>query len=317
MTVKLKRQVSSKYYDEFKNFVRMSTVSTKSIVEEIKRYYDHYVRWKNADNSTNPIDVIISSIKKTGQNKVTPVILQVLDDLKNAKCTVEQAKKILTVIEAYWWRRMICGLPSNTAGAVCFTMQKNLGKANYADDFIKCIFNLTWAQRMPDDTELKSLLHEATIYGKGFDRLLLDKMEMHENKDYAHSSNHSIEHVMPQTVFSHDVLYARTDLSDEKKEKLDWATDLGNDWEQIHNKYLNTIGNLTLTGFNSEYQNYRFSYKKNMTDGYSQSPIRLTSKSIAVKEKWGADEIIERADKLAEIIADIWKYPAKPTDKAN
>ena len=31
---------------------------------------------------------------------------------------------------------MICGLPSNTAGTVCFTMQKSLGKANYADDFI-------------------------------------------------------------------------------------------------------------------------------------------------------------------------------------
>ena len=74
---------------------------------------------------------------------------------------------------------------------------------------------------------------------------------------------------------------------------------------------INTIGNLSLTGFNAEYQNYRFKYKKEMKDGYRESPIRLTSKTIAEKDKWGENEIRERSDKMCEIICDIWKYPQK------
>ena len=202
-------------------------------------------------------------------------------------------------------------MPSNTAGVVCFTMLKNLGKTQYVDDFIQSIYDLTWAQRMPKDDEMKNKLYEVAIYGKDFARRLLDRMEAHENKDYSHSSNHSIEHVMPQTVQSHDALYARNDLTDAQKEKIDWAIDLGDDWQQIHQKYLNTIGNLSLTGFNAEYQNYRFKYKKEMKDGYRESPIRLTSKTIAKKDKWGEYEIRERSDKMCEIICDIWKYPQK------
>ena len=311
MTVKLEKQIPKKYYDDFKEYAKTSKSSTIIIVQEIKRYYDYYIRWKNAEQSKNDVDTLIANIKATGQYKVTPVILKVLNDMNDGLCTTCQAKNVLKVIETYWMRRMICGFPSNTAGTVCFNMLKNTGKVNYVDDFIQGIYELTWAQRMPDDDTVKSKLHEVEIYGKGFERILLDRMESHENKDYIHSSNHSIEHVMPQTISSHDELYARNDLSDIQKEKLDWALDLGEKWQQIHQKYCNTIGNLTLTGFNSEYKNYRFIYKKEMKNGYSESPIRLTLKTIANKEKWGEIEILERSDEMAKIICDIWKYPKK------
>lgn len=50
----------------------------------------------------------------------------------------------------------------------------------------------------------------------------------------------TIEHVMPQT------------LSDE------WKKHLGENWELIQTKYLNTPGNLTLTAYNSDYSNSLF-----------------------------------------------------------
>ena len=112
-------------------------------------------------------------------------------------------------------------------------------------------------------------------------------------------------------ILRHDELYARTDISTEMKEKLDWAVDLGADWEKTHTTYLNTLGNLTLTGFNAEYQNYRFTYKKTMQDGYDSSPIRITRSTLASVSSWGEKEIIARSDMLAEIITDIWKYPVK------
>ncbi len=311
MTVKLEKQVSKQYYEVFKGYAKKCGINTLNIVKEIKRYFDHYIRWKNAEKSNNTIDRIIANIKSTKQYKVTPVILKVLNDLHDGKCTSSQAQNVLKIIESYWMRRIICGFPSNTAGTVCFNMLRNTGNTNYVDDFIQGIYELTWAQRMPDDNDVKLKLYEVDIYGKGFERILLDRMEAHENKDYIHSSNHSIEHIMPQTIQSHEDLYNRKDLSDTQKEKLDWATDLGENWQQIHKKYCNTIGNLTLSGFNSEYKNYRFMYKKEMKNGYKESPIRLTSKTVAKKEKWNEEEIKERSDEMAKIICDIWRYPRK------
>ena len=309
MTVKLKAQINNSYYDSFKEYVTDCGSDTMTIVQEIKRFHEHYLRWKNAEKSDNVIDVCISQIKSTEQNKVTPVILKVLDDIKNKRCSFEDAKKVLTVIESYWMRRAICALPTNTAGAVCFTMLKNLGKPHYYQDFIKAIHNLTMAQRIPKDDEMKKTLYEVSIYGKSFARKLLDRMEAHENKEYSHSSNHSIEHIMPQTIQSHEELYARTDLTDSQKERIDWAIDLGENWQEIHEKYLNTIGNLTLTGFNPEYQNFRFQNKKEMKNGYKESTIRLTSLTLANLEKWGEEEIRNRSEIMSEIICDIWKYP--------
>lgn len=311
LTIKLRKQINNKYYSEFKEYVSKSSLSTKDVVKEVKRYFDYFQRWKASQLHNTPIDNAISGIKESQQDKVTPLVLEVLHDFYEKKCSAEEAEAVLRIVESYWMRRRICGLPSNTAGAVCFSMLKGLGQDHYVDRFISCIRSLTWAQRMPTDGEMKNLLHTTPIYKKSFARFLLDKLEAHENKDYTHSEHHSIEHIMPQTIHSHDELYARTDISTEMKEKLDWAVDLGDDWEKTHTTYLNTLGNLTLTGFNAEYQNYRFTYKKTMQDGYDSSPIRITRSTLASVSSWGEQEIITRSDMLAEIIADIWKYPVK------
>ncbi|GAA9575687.1 hypothetical protein HpHA54_07530 [Helicobacter pylori] len=44
--------------------------------------------------------------------------------------------------------------------------------------------------------------------------------------------------------------------------KEEWERDLGENFQEIHDKYLNTIGNLTLTGYNPTYSNKSFQEKK-------------------------------------------------------
>ena len=56
----------------------------------------------------------------------------------------------------------------------------------------------------------------------------------------------SLEHIMPQSL------------------SPEWEHDLGSDYNNIYNKYLSNLGNLTLTGYNSEYSNYPFAKKKSM-----------------------------------------------------
>lgn len=322
LIVKTQNKVFIKdYYTDFKNFAISSQIPVEDIVKEMKQFAAYYLRWKNAENKNTRLDNIIVNIKETGVNQIVPTIMKLLFDLGQGLCKESEVVAILDIIESYLMRRKICAMPTNTTSDVCLKFLKSLIKveeqaeaSTHIDRIINCINTLTPAQRMPTDAELTTMVYTVNIYSNGnLARKLLDKIEAHENKDYTYSSNHSIEHIMPQTIQSHEELYKRTDYTVEKKEMVDWAIDLGENWQYVHETYVHTLGNLTLTGYNSEYQNYRFKYKKEMKNGFNDSPIRIT-KMLTDETKWGEDEIKARAKKLSEIITDIWKYPISQSE---
>ena len=87
-----------------------------------------------------------------------------------------------------------------------------------------------------------------------------------------------------------------------------WINDIGENWEQIHQKYLHTIGNLTLTGYNSELSNLSFLEKRNRDGGFSSSSLQLNSE-LAKLNHWNKDEIERRAQLLTEQALKIWSLP--------
>ncbi len=88
----------------------------------------------------------------------------------------------------------------------------------------------------------------------------------------------------------------------------EWERDLGENFEAIHEKYLHTIGNLTLTGYNNKYSNKSFQEKRGMENGFKQSPLRL-NKSLRGLEVFGEEQIKKRANDLADWALKIWTYP--------
>ncbi len=89
---------------------------------------------------------------------------------------------------------------------------------------------------------------------------------------------------------------------------LEWKRDLGENFQAIHDKYLHTIGNLTKTGYNQEYSNNSFQEKRDMENGFKQSPLRL-NQSLKDLESFGEKEIEKRANDLADWALKIWTYP--------
>ncbi len=83
---------------------------------------------------------------------------------------------------------------------------------------------------------------------------------------------------------------------------------MGGNFQAIHDKYLHTIGNLTLTGYNPEYSNKSFQEKQGMEGGFKQSPLRL-NQSLKDLESFGEEEIEKRANVLADFALKIWTYP--------
>lgn len=109
------------------------------------------------------------------------------------------------------------------------------------------------------------------------------------HKEMADLSNVTLEHIMPQTL----------------TEK--WIDELGENYEEIHLKYLDTLGNLTLTAYNSELSNEPFIVKKKY---YKDSNI-LLNKELTKVSDWNEDSIVHRSEELTKIFLSIWPYFGK------
>ena len=121
---------------------------------------------------------------------------------------------------------------------------------------------------------------------------LLRKLENYDRKERVDVDSYTIEHVMPQNP----------DLSPE------WQEELGPEWKTVQERYLHTIGNLTLTGYNSELSDRPFSEKLTMKGGFRDSPLRLNH-YLAKLEHWNEEEIQKRAELLADLALKIWPAP--------
>ena len=83
-----------------------------------------------------------------------------------------------------------------------------------------------------------------------------------------------------------------------------WQNHLSDDWEETHELFLHTIGNLTLTAYNTEMSNDDFTTKKKT---YDESHLEL-NKYFSSLESWTRNEIEERADALSKHALSIWSY---------
>ena len=130
------------------------------------------------------------------------------------------------------------------------------------------------------------------IYNMRARNYILSRLENFENKAPIIIENYTIEHIMPQN----------------KNLSLEWQTDLGTEWQEVQKKYLHTIGNLTLTAYNSEMSDRPFLEKMDMQGGFKESALRL-NKYVVLQNKWNEKHIQERANELAKKAESIWPYP--------
>ena len=123
------------------------------------------------------------------------------------------------------------------------------------------------------------------------------RLENHGRKERVPVDEYTIEHILPQN------------------ERLSsaWKTALGPEWRRIRETWLHTLGNLTLTGYNSEYSDHSFQQKRDMPGGFRESPLRL-NKKLGQLETWNEDAIRERAGRLAKDAVSVWGRPELPAD---
>jgi hypothetical protein len=156
-------------------------------------------------------------------------------------------------------------------------------------DFVMGVRLELQKRRYPRDEEFRDSLMHDPVYGNGErvirTRFLLETLErVGGHKEAVDLSKCTIEHILPQTI---DVW---------------WRQHLGDDYEEIAEVWLNTLGNLTLSAYNSELSNKPFPDKQKY---YAESNLQLNH-LLAKYPSWNADSIQHRADLLADQALEIW-----------
>ena len=295
----------SDVYETFKVHVPRQTTpeALETIIAEISRYSKHYIcialsKEEDTDKEEDTeLRDCFSDIDKLDVTVAFPFLLKVYEDYTRGCIQKSEFIEILRLVESYVFRRAICDIPTNSLNRT-FAIRLIPKKSNYLESLKEAFLNLadqSSSYRYPTDSEFKQEFLVKGVYNNlKRCQYLLHKLENHENKQPIHRiEDYTVEHVMPQNP----------DLSDK------WKEELGKNWQEIQDKYLHTIGNLTLTGYNSELSDRPFSEKKeHKPGGFRDSRLRLNDSLLRV-QKWNEDAILARAKELAEKALKIWISP--------
>lgn len=280
-------------YTVFKDYVyQQSEQTVNEIVEDIYRFSKYFVKLAFQTEKDKNINQVLVDINALKVDVSYPFLLEVYDDYGQQKLSKEDFITILELVEAYVFRRSICGVPTNSLNKTFATISKEIDKDNYMESAIAAFLLQDSHRRFPKNEEFiqESLVKD--VYNFRNRNYLLRKLENFNRKEIVDIESYSIEHIMPQN----------------KNLSSEWRESLGISWEEIHNTYLHRLGNLTLTRYNSELSDKPFLVKREMKGGFADSPLRL-NKELGRLDVWNEDEIAKRARSLADLAVRVWKYP--------
>jgi len=268
-------------------------------LKELQKYSVYYQRLIYPE--LEPEEDLQKYFRRLNRIEVTtayPLLLNFYGNYTGNKISKTDFVAILKILENYLIRRFVCNVPTNQLNKI-FPAVYPLLITKYQDSHTEGIKEILQGRGYPKDTDFYTRFKETKFYGAG-DRQIKTKLILETlEENFAHKEavpfdNLSIEHVMPQTLSEW------------------WQHHIGEDWEETHELFLHTIGNLTLTAYNTEMSNDDFIAKKK---AYNESHLEL-NKYFAPLSSWRRAEIESRADALAKQALEIWGYFGQETSSS-
>lgn len=221
-----------------------------------------------------------------------PFLLKVHNDYAEGMIKEDGLQQIIRLCISYVFRRSICDIPPNSLNKTFATLKNEIRSDDYVNS-IKAFFIMRDDYKeFPNDDKFTAAFVSKDIYTMRSRNFILSHLENYGNKAPIIIENYTIEHIMPQN----------SNLSPE------WQKMLGTNWRDVQKTYLHTIGNLTLTAYNSEMSDHPFMVKMDMEGGFKESALRLNAYVVKVTE-WNEQRIKERARLLADKAKQIWAFP--------
>ncbi|WRC45163.1 DUF262 and DUF1524 domain-containing protein [Helicobacter pylori] len=282
-------------YVAFKDYQQKEGIEIEDLLKDLQKYCGYFCQIAFKKEDDKDLNKALSFLVDLEMDVVYPLLLELYSDYSDGVLSKQDFIPIIYLTESYLCRRAVCGIPPNGLNKFFPSFTKKIDKKQYLKSVEEHFGSLTGNQKFPNDFEFKDSFITKELYcrnktKKKKTKYFLERLENFDTKEPVNTQECTIEHIMPQTL------------------NLEWERDLGENFQAIHEKYLNTIGNLTLTGYNEKYSNNSFQEKRDMENGFKQSPLKL-NQSLKDLESFGEKEIEKRANDLADWALKIWTYP--------
>lgn len=280
----------NKVYEAFKRYQQERGIETEILLQDLQKYCGFFCQIVFKKEADKDLNKALGFLVDLEMDVIYPLLLELYSDYSDGVLSKADFIPIIALIESYICRRAVCGLGTNSLNKVFPSFAKHIQKDEYFKSLKAHFGSLTEKQRFPNNDEFKDCFITIDFYKFKKNRYFFERLENFNTKEPVNTQKCTIEHIMPQTLTE------------------EWERDLGGNFQAIHDKYLHTIGNLTLTGYNQDYSNNSFQEKRGMEKGFKQSPLRL-NQSLRDLESFGEEEIKKRANDLADLALKIWTYP--------
>ncbi len=289
-----------KVYEAFKAYAKRFDVvngGVDTLVKDIHDFATYYCSMELGKETDKKLAEAFRDLRELKVNVAYPFLLELYDDYVHERLVGADFEAAVRLVEAYVFRRAMCEIPTNSLNTTFLTFGRALQKDKYLESMKAHLLLLSSYRRFPENEEFKRYLTTRDFDTFSRVRYLLDHLEDHGRKERVPGDAYTIEHILPQNE----------NLSEE------WQNDLGSEWQRVREDQLHNLGNLTLTGYNSEYSDRPFLEKRNMEGGFRESPLKL-NEGLGKLDQWDELAIKRRAERLATLATSVWEMPSLPAD---
>lgn len=291
-------------YTAFKAFSRDFSGDVAALVADIHAFARYYCAMALGTETDTQLKQAFHDLRELKVDVAYPFLLDVYHDYKTGRLSPDEVHRIVRLVESYVFRRAVCAVPTNSLNKTFAGMSRSLKKDRYLESVLAAFLILPSYRRFPLDEEFLRHIKTRDLYNFRSRSYWLRKLENHGRKERVAVENYTVEHIMPQN----------------KQLSANWQTELGENWQTIQETWLHTLGNLTLTAYNSEYSDHAFSYKRDVVQdshghiiGFAASPLKLNA-GLAQTAQWNEAAIAQRANRLAKEAARVWEAPSLDAD---
>ncbi|MEH1847034.1 MAG: DUF262 domain-containing HNH endonuclease family protein [Nostoc sp.] len=283
-------------FDESAKRFEKPELGIKAELHNLIKFTNYYLRLNFDEEEQEPkLKYWFQRFKKLDFTTCHIFLLNIYYEYESQRLSIQDFEKILRYLESYFVRRWIVGIPTRALGTTFNNLYKQVKEKNPEDlvnGLRQVLISFDKTQVFPDDNLFSQHIINEPLYNSKSStanervKFLLESIEQSLSKERVDTLPMSLEHIMPQK-------------SPLRKE---WQEMLGADYNKAHKEWLHTLGNLTLTQYNSELSNKPFEEKLKILRT-SNMTLNQYFQKIDV---WNEEKIKSRAEYLANIAIKVW-----------
>ena len=278
-------------YEHFKAYAR--SVGVAEVAADLHMRSAHYAAIALGAEKHAALERALADLRALRSDAAYPFVLHLYNDYAGGVLSAADFERLLRLVESYLFRRSVCALHGGAHRALFAGLARTVRPAHYCDSVHAHLLRLPPHTRFPDDEEFRRCFEERNFYRFEHLSYALGRLETHGRRELVPISSYTVEHIVPQTPNLHP----------------SWQGALGADWRRVHDTWVHTIGNLTLTGYNAEYGARPFAEKRAMRGGFHESPLWLNA-DLRTLEAFDEGALHARAARLAARALALWPIPA-------